>query len=78
MAAYRPVPGHGVEAQIHRENFSRWIESTVASINIAGFGDEARHNLYQVDMEVLIERAGLLGRDAEQMKEALPRLRGLA
>jgi FADH2 O2-dependent halogenase len=44
--------------------------------NVAGLADPRRRNLYPVDFEVLVERAGLLGLDRESAVAALPRLRG--
>ena len=42
----------------------------------AGLGEAGRRHLYPLDLEVLVERAPLLGLDRQQMVAALPRLRG--
>jgi hypothetical protein len=48
----------------------------VASRNVAGLCDPRRHNLYGVDLDVLVERAHLLGLTPDEVRRALPRLRG--
>jgi FADH2 O2-dependent halogenase len=60
------------------EDFERWVSEAIASRNIAGLADRARRNLYPVDLDVLIERAGLIGLSSDEMRQALPRLRGYA
>jgi FADH2 O2-dependent halogenase len=59
-----------------RQAYFDWISRTIAPRNIAGLADPARRNLYPVDLDVLVERAGLLGLEREQVIAALPRLRG--
>ena len=59
-------------------DFERWVSEAIASRNIAGLADPARGNLYAVDLDVLVERAGLIGLSSEEMLQALPRLRGLS
>ena len=56
--------------------FSRWIRQRIEGFNVAGLADPRRENLYPVDLEILIDRAGLLGLSREAMRAALPRLRG--
>ncbi|MEM7481348.1 MAG: FAD-dependent oxidoreductase [Acidobacteriota bacterium] len=58
------------------EEVAGWVPKAIAPRNIAGLADPARRNLYPVDFEVLIERAGLLGWTEYAMREALPRLMG--
>ncbi|NUQ20639.1 MAG: NAD(P)-binding protein [Gemmatimonadaceae bacterium] len=60
-----------------RESFVRWIASAIAPRNIAGLADESRHNLYPLDLDVLIERHALLGMTRERVVDALPALRGM-
>lgn len=46
--------------------------------NVAGLADPARGRAYPVDLDRLVEAAGLYGRTAAEMRAALPRLRGAA
>jgi tetracycline 7-halogenase / FADH2 O2-dependent halogenase len=64
-------------AEQHRE-FSDWIARVIAPRNIAGLADPELHNLYPVDLDVLIERHALLGISREQLVAALPALRGMS
>jgi FADH2 O2-dependent halogenase len=59
-----------------RQEFADWIARTLASRNVAGLADPSRHNLYPVDLDVLVERHELLGMSREQVLGALPALRG--
>ena len=61
-----------------REEFVEWMRGAIAPRNIAGLADPARHNLYPVDFDALIERHSLLGMSRAQLLEALPTLRGMA
>jgi hypothetical protein len=58
------------------EGFRRWLLEAVAPRDVAGLGDPERRNLYPLDLEVLVQRAGLLGLTPETVRAALPRLRG--
>ncbi|HEX8850023.1 MAG TPA: tryptophan 7-halogenase [Gemmatimonadaceae bacterium] len=60
-----------------RAAFAEWIARAIAPRNIAGLADRGRHNLYPLDLEVLIERHALLGMTREQVLDALPALRGM-
>ncbi len=57
-----------------RSAFADWIRAAIAPRNIAGLAESARRNLYPVDLELLVERAALLGRTRIQMRAALPLL----
>ena len=72
QAVGRLVGGEGGEA------YERWVRETIAPRNLAGLADPARENLYPVDLEALVAAAGLLGMSEDEMREALPRLRGLS
>ena len=61
-----------------RRGYGEWAAAAIAPRNVAGLADPARHNLYPVDLDVLIERHSLLGMSREQLMEALPTLRGMA
>ena len=60
----------------NRRAYADWVRGAIAQRNIAGLADPARRNLYPVDLDVLVERAALLGLEREQILAALPRLRG--
>lgn len=59
-----------------RAQFADWVAHAIAPRNVAGLLDPARHNLYPVDLDVLVERHALLGLDREQLVAAMPALRG--
>ncbi len=65
-----------LEASGVGEDFRSWLLQTVAPRDVAGLGDAKRHNLYPLDLEVLEQRAELLGLTPEEVRAALPRLRG--
>lgn len=57
-------------------DYVKWVSDVVAPRNIAGLADPERRNLYPVDMDLLVERSGLMGLTAAEMIPLLPRLRG--
>jgi FADH2 O2-dependent halogenase len=59
-----------------RRSFSSWVAEAIAPRNVAGLADQARHNLYPVDFDVLVERHALLGLSRDALVAALPALRG--
>ncbi len=59
-----------------RQAFTDWMARSLELRNVAGLADPARHNLYPVDLDVLVERHALLGMTRAQILEAMPRLRG--
>lgn len=59
-----------------RQRFAAWIRGAIAPRNVAGLADPRRHNLYPVDLDLLVERADRLGLSREDVLSALPRLRG--
>ena len=65
-------------SEIDRQRFVEWAARSIASRNVAGLADPSRHNLYPVDLDVLIDRHALLGMTRDQLVEALPALRGMA
>ena len=67
----------GEPRNLEREEFVSWVTEAVADRNIAGLGDPDRRNLYPVDLDLLVERAGLLGLTSQEMSAQLPRLRGM-
>jgi FADH2 O2-dependent halogenase len=60
-----------------RGTFVGWIADAIGPRNVAGLADPSRHNMYPVDLELLVERHALLGMSRERLIEALPALRGL-
>jgi FADH2 O2-dependent halogenase len=58
--------------------FAEWMAKAIASRNVAGLADPSRHNLYPVDLDLLVERHGLLGMTRERLVESLPALRGMS
>ena len=70
--------GSGLTGSAHeRAAFADWIARTIAPRNVVGLADPARHNLYPVDLDVLVEHHALLGMSRKGLLEALPALRGL-
>lgn len=68
--------GHtGTAAQ--RRDFASWVAGAIAPRNIGGFADPSRHNLYPLDLDLLVERHALLGLSREALVAALPALRGM-
>jgi FADH2 O2-dependent halogenase len=61
-----------------RRAFAGWMASAIAPRNLAGLADPSRHNLYPVDLDVLVERHELLGMTRERLVESLPALRGMS
>jgi FADH2 O2-dependent halogenase len=59
-----------------RRDFGDWVAAAIAPRNVGGFGDRARHNLYPIDLELLIDRHALLQMTRQELLAALPALRG--
>lgn len=60
------------------ERFEEEVRSAIAPRNLAGLADPARNGLYPVDLDALVESAGLLGLTREEILREIPRLRGAA
>ena len=60
-----------------RAAFAERIAGAIAPRNVAGLADPGRHNMYPVDLDVLVERHARLGMSREALEDALPALRGL-
>ncbi|HEX7978685.1 MAG TPA: hypothetical protein VF461_08785, partial [Gemmatimonadaceae bacterium] len=58
--------------------FAEWMAGAIAPRNVAGLADQSRHNLYPVDLDLLVERHELLGMTRERLVESLPVLRGMS
>jgi FADH2 O2-dependent halogenase len=63
-------------SRVQEPSFKDKIRQIIAPRNLAGLADPARNRLYPVDLESLIEGAGLLGLTAEEIRREIPRLRG--
>jgi FADH2 O2-dependent halogenase len=63
-------------AALQESGFEEKIHQIIAPRNLAGLADPARNRLYPVDLEPLVENAGLLGLTREEMRREIPRLRG--
>lgn len=61
-----------------RHCFAAWAAKAIAPRNVAGLAEPARHNMYPVDLDLLIERHALLGLTRRQLVAALPALRGMS
>ena len=57
-------------------SFEGEVRRAIAPRNLAGLADPARNGLYPVDLEALVESAGLLGLTEEEIRREIPRLRG--
>jgi hypothetical protein len=65
-------------SEMERQRYVDWAAESIAGRNVAGLSDPSRHNLYPVDLDVLIDRHALLGMTRDQLVDALPALRGMA
>jgi tetracycline 7-halogenase / FADH2 O2-dependent halogenase len=59
-----------------QRDFVDWVAQAIAQRNINGFAEPARHHLYPVDLDALVDRHALLGLTRDQLVRALPALRG--
>jgi FADH2 O2-dependent halogenase len=59
-----------------RKAYVAWVAEAIGPRNVAGLADRSRHNLYPVDLDLLLERHALLGLERDQLVAALPALRG--
>lgn len=71
------VDREGEPRSVERQDFIDWTTQVIADRNIAGLGEPVRRNLYPVDLDLLVERADLLGLTPHEMRSHLPRLRGM-
>jgi FADH2 O2-dependent halogenase len=62
--------------EVARREFVGWITEAIRGRNVAGLADPARRNLYPVDLDLLVARAGLLGMTDAEMRSKLHLLRG--
>jgi hypothetical protein len=68
----------GGATEVERRAFVDWVTGSIEHRNVAGLADPARRNLYPVDFDLLVERAGLLGLTGAEMRSKLHLLRGSA
>lgn len=57
------------------EACQHWVRDGITPRDVAGLADPGRRNLHPVDLELLVERAPLLGLTPEQLRGRLHRLR---
>jgi FADH2 O2-dependent halogenase len=69
--------GEAGDAEV-REAFVAWLTGAIAPRNAVGLADVARHNLYPIDLDTLIDRHAVLGMSRTEMIDGLPRLRGMS
>lgn len=55
-------------------DFARWVADEIAPFDLIGISDASRRNLHPVDIDLLVERAPLVGMTPAAMREALPRI----
>ena len=59
-----------------RKQFVRWVSRAIAARNVCGLADPAAHQMYPVDLDVLVHRHDRLGLSRDAIVRALPALRG--
>jgi FADH2 O2-dependent halogenase len=67
----------GASSADNRDAYARWVRASITARNIGGFAEPSRHNLYPVDIDLLIDRHALLGMSRDQLVAGLPALRGM-
>jgi FADH2 O2-dependent halogenase len=68
--------GSGDGTLEQRAAYVSWVREGIDRRNVGDFGNPARHNLYPVDIDLLIDRHDILGLTRDQVVAALPALRG--
>ncbi len=76
LAGLRQAAAGGDVSAAAAAAFEAWVAECIAPRNVAGLADPARRNLYPVDLDALVDAAHLLDFTEEEMRAALPRLRG--
>jgi FADH2 O2-dependent halogenase len=61
-----------------RAAYASWVRAAIDPRNVVGLADPARHNLYPVDLDVLVGQHAKLGLSRDELVEALPALRGVS
>jgi hypothetical protein len=77
LAALVGAAGRG-SADVERRQFLSWMTDVIQDHNVAGLADRDRRNLYPVDLDLIVERAGLLGMTQAELRSKLHLLRGSA
>ena len=75
LEAVLDAVSRGAEGEGAVDDFESWIRDGIAERNVAGLADPRRRNLYPVDLELLVQRAPLLGLTPRQVRARLHRLR---
>ena len=75
----RMTQGRGNPGTVsQRRAFAAWVADVIVPRNIGGFAEPAAHNLYPVDVDLLVDRHAVLGLSRDELVGALPALRGMA
>lgn len=61
-----------------RAAYADWVRASIEPRNVGGLADPRRHNLYPVDLDVLIDSHGKLDLTRDQLVARLPALRGMS
>lgn len=75
VEAARRLDG-ALEDDAMRRAHAAWVREVIAPIDVAGLAEVERRNVHPVDLSVLVANAAKLGLDREEVRKALPRLRG--
>jgi FADH2 O2-dependent halogenase len=67
-----------VRSPAERHDFVQWVSKAIAPRNVCGLANTRAHNLYAVDLDVLVQRHAVLGVSRDSLVSALPALRGSA
>ena len=62
--------------KVDRRGFLADLAARIRPFDVAGLDDPRHRNLIPVDLEILVERAHLLGLSRSEVLRALPRLLG--
>jgi len=65
-----------VRTPADRRLFAKWVSKAIAPRNVCGLANPTAHNLYPVDLDVLVQRHAVLGLSRDSLVNALPALRG--
>ena len=65
-----------VRTPTDRKLFAKWVRKAIAPRNVCGLANPTAHNLYPVDLDLLVQRHAVLGLSRESLVSALPALRG--
>ena len=64
------------DAESFRASFRKWVEEQLAPYDVVGLDTPPAPNLFPADLDLLVARAPKLGLTEDEVRAALPRLRG--